>query len=185
MRAIVYDRLGDPDVLRLVERPDPDPGTGEVLVRVARSGVNPTDWKSRRGATGAGMPFPEQIPDQDGAGTVVAVGEGVDASRIGERVWIWEAAWQRRWGTAAELCPVPADHAVALPDAAGWDLGAALGVPAVTAHRALTVAEGAPAALGRGSLDGWAVLVAGGAGAVGHAAVEAGAVGKVLIEVGA
>lgn len=176
MRAIVYDRLGDPDVLRLVERPDPRPGPGEVLVRVARSGVNPTDWKSRRGATGGGMPFAEQIPDQDGSGTVVEVGEGVDARRVGERVWVWEAAKGRPWGTAAELCPVPADHAVALPASlatpAAWDLGAALGVPAVTAHRALTVAEGAPEALRAGALAGWSVLVAGGAGAVGHAAIE-------------
>ena len=171
MRAIVYRRNGGPEVLEVVERPDPTPGAGEVLVRVARSGVNPTDWKTRSGTT-AILAFDEQVPNQDGAGTIVAVGDGVDASRVGERVWIWEAAWQRPIGTAAELTAVPADHAVALPDGADFDLGASIGVPALTAHRALTVAEGAPAQLAAGALAGWRVLVAGGAGAVGHAAIE-------------
>ncbi|HET9692078.1 MAG TPA: NADPH:quinone reductase [Acidimicrobiales bacterium] len=171
MRAIVYSRNGGPEVLEVVDRPDPAPGPGEVLVRVARSGVNPTDWKSRQGAT-ATLAFAEQVPNQDGAGTVVGVGAGVDAGRVGERVWLWEAAWQRPRGTAAELTVVPADHAVALPDSASFDLGAAVGVPALTAHRALTVAEGAPARLAPGALTGWSVLVAGGAGAVGHAAIE-------------
>jgi NADPH2:quinone reductase len=171
MRAIVYRRNGGPEVLEVVERPDPAPAAGEVLVRVARSGVNPTDWKTRSGATAA-LAFDEQVPNQDGAGTIVAVGDGVDASRVGERVWLWEAAWQRPIGTAAELTPVPADHAVALPDGADFDLGASIGVPALTAHRALTVAEDAPGQLAAGALDGWRVLVAGGAGAVGHAAIE-------------
>ena len=171
MRAIVYTRNGGPEVLDLVELPDPSPGPGEVAVRVARSGVNPTDWKSRQGLT-ATLAFPQQVPNQDGAGTVVAVGDGVDQARVGERVWMWEAAWQRPWGTAAEVTVVPSDHAVALPDGASFDLGAALGVPALTAHRCLTVNDAGPAALAPGVLDGWPVLVAGGAGAVGHAAIE-------------
>jgi NADPH2:quinone reductase len=99
VRAISYSRAGGPDVLQLTDRPVPEPGPGEVRVRVAFSGVNPTDWKSRAGTD----PGPGgQIPNQDGAGTVEAVGEGVDPVLVGERVWIWEAAYQRPWGTAAE-----------------------------------------------------------------------------------
>src|SRR2546425_6810306 len=99
MRAVVYAETGDPDVLRLTERPVPEPGPGEVRVRVRVSGVNPTDWKARRGTSPA---FPEVVPNQDGAGTVDAVGSGVPQSRVGERVWLWEAAWQRADGTAQE-----------------------------------------------------------------------------------
>jgi NADPH:quinone reductase and related Zn-dependent oxidoreductases len=173
MRAIVYTQTGAPDVLKLVERPDPAPGRGEVLVRVAVSGVNPTDWKSRRGG-GPGQPlaFPEVVPNQDGSGTVVAVGPDVDPGRVGERVWLWEAAWQRAGGTAQELVALPASHAVPLPEGMSFDLGASLGIPAVTAHRCLTVGSDGPSTLGPGALDGHTVLVAGGAGAVGHAAIE-------------
>ena len=95
MRAVVYSQTGDPDVLHLVERPVPEPGPGEVRVRVSVSGVNPTDWKARRGGAAGAPVDPAQVPNQDGAGTVDAVGEGVDPSRVGERVWLWEAAWQR------------------------------------------------------------------------------------------
>src|ERR671927_296191 len=103
MRAITYRENGGPEVLQLVEREAPDPGPGEVRVRVAFSGVNPTDWKSRSGATAGGDTGPDgQVPNQDGAGTVEAVGQGVDPVLVGERVWIWEAAWERRSGTAAE-----------------------------------------------------------------------------------
>jgi NADPH2:quinone reductase len=168
MKAIVYTRPGDPDVLNLVERAVPEPGPGEVRVRVQVSAVNPTDWKSRRGPVG----FPEVVPNQDGAGIVDAVGEGVSPQRIGERVWIWEAAWQRANGTAQEYVTLPAGQAVALPEEASFDLGASLGIPALTAHRCLTTHELSDGRLGPGALAGLVVLVAGGAGAVGHAAIQ-------------
>src|SRR5712692_7376558 len=174
MRAVVYSEPGGPEVLHLVERPDPSPGPGEVLVRTAVSGVNPTDYKMRRGGapTGGTQAPTETVPNQDGAGTIEAVGPGVDPSRIGERVWLREAAWQRPNGTAQELVAIPSDRAVALPDASSFDLGASLGIPALTAHRCLTVSEGGPTRLAPGALAGRTVLVAGGAGAVGHAAIE-------------
>lgn len=173
MRAIVYAETGAPDVLKIAERPEPEPGDGEVLVRVAVSGVNPTDWKARRGGgPGERSAFPEVVPNQDGSGTVVAVGTKVDPSRVGQRVWLWEAAWQRADGTAQELVVLPGSQAVAMPDDASFDLGASLGIPALTAHRCLTVGAEGPIALGPGTLDGQKVLVAGGAGAVGHAAIE-------------
>jgi NADPH:quinone reductase len=173
MRAIVYRETGDPSVLELVERPEPEPGPGEVLVRVAVSGVNPTDWKARRG-DGPGKParFPEVVPDQDGAGTIEAVGNGVDAGRVGEGVWLWEAARNRADGTAQELLTIPSIQAVALPEGASFDLGASIPIPAMTAHRCLTMGADGPTALGPGTLAGHHVLVAGGAGAVGHAAIE-------------
>jgi NADPH2:quinone reductase len=171
VRAVVYSETGGPEVLRLVERNVPEPGAGEVRVRVSVSGVNPTDWKSRQGRGGA-PPFAEVVPNQDGAGTIDAVGEGVDPSRVGERVWLWEAAWERADGTAQEYVVVPERQAVALPDAASFDLGASLGIPALTAHRCLTVSEAGPARLASGALSGRTVLVAGGAGAVGHAAIQ-------------
>lgn len=173
MRAVVYSETGGPEVLRLVERSVPEPGAGEVRVRVSVSGVNPTDWKARRGrGRGHAPPFPEVVPNQDGAGTIDAVGEGVDPSRVGERVWLWEAAWERADGTAQEHVVLPERQAVALPERATLDLGASLGIPALTAHRCLTVAEAGPARLGPGALRGRTVLVAGGAGAVGHAAIQ-------------
>ncbi|RZS80024.1 NADPH2:quinone reductase [Motilibacter rhizosphaerae] len=172
MRAITYSRTGGSDVLQLTERPVPEPGPGEVRVRVAYSGVNPTDWKAREGG-GPGQPlkFPEQVPDQDGSGVVDAVGPGAGRT-VGERVWLWECAWQRAEGTAQEHVVVPADHAVPLPDGASLELGASLGIPAMTAHRALSLAEGAPAQLSPGALEGRTVLVQGGAGAVGNAAIQ-------------
>ena len=173
MRAVVYRQTGGSDVLQLVERPEPQPGPGEVLVRIAFSGVNPTDWKSRRGARpGEALAFPEVVPNQDGAGVIVGVGAGVDSIRIGERVWIWEAAWQRPNGTAQEMVALPQNHAVLLPEGASFELGASLAIPALTAHRCLTVSGAGPARLGPGALEGRTVLVAGGAGAVGHAAIE-------------
>ncbi|MFF4341967.1 NADPH:quinone reductase [Kitasatospora sp. NPDC001540] len=171
MKAIVHHDHGTPDVLRLVDREPPEPGPGEVRVRIAVSGVNPTDWQARSGA-GHPRPFPEVVPHHDGAGTVDAVGEGVGRGRVGERVWVFMAAAGRPTGTAAEYTVVPADQAVPLPDAAGFDLGASLGVPALTAHRALTVAEDGPRRLHPGALDGRTVLAAGGAGAVGHAVIQ-------------
>ena len=172
MRRVVYTETGDPDVLRLIEEPMPEPGPGEVRVKIHRAGVNPTDWKSRRGAKSGDPVSPAQTPGQDGAGVVDAVGEGVEAALLGLRVWVWEAAYQRPYGTAAEYSVVPAKQAVFLPDVASFDLGAALAVPFVTAHRCLTVTEGGPTRLGPGTLQGRTVLVAGGAGAVGNAAIQ-------------
>jgi NADPH:quinone reductase len=169
VRAITYTEPGGPDVLRLVDRPVPEPGPGEVRVRVAFSGVNPTDWKSRSTAD----PGPGgKTPNQDGSGTVEAVGEGVDPVLVGERVWIWEAAYQRPFGTAAEYTVVPARQTVLLGAEASFELGAALAIPFLTAHRCLTVNEGGPERLAPGALDGRTVLVAGGAGAVGNAAIQ-------------
>jgi NADPH:quinone reductase len=169
VRAITYTRNGGPEVLELTDRPVPEPGPGEVRVRLAFSGVNPTDWKRRRTAE----PGPDgQVPHQDGSGTVEAVGQGVDPVLVGERVWIWEAAWQRAWGTAAEYTVVPARHVVLLGADPSFEVGAALGIPFLTAHRCLTVAESLPDRLGPGALTGHAVLVQGGAGAVGNAAVQ-------------
>ncbi len=173
MKACVYRRYGGPEVLDVVERPRPVPGPGEVLVEVAVSGVNPTDWKMRLGTTAPhALPYPEMVPAQDGAGVVVAVGDGVAPSRLGERVWLWECAWRRADGTAQEYVALPADHAVVLPAQASFDLGASVGIPALTAHRCLTVGEMSTKRLGPGALSGRTVLVAGGAGAVGHAAIE-------------
>jgi NADPH:quinone reductase len=169
VRAISYSQPGGPDVLQFGERPTPEPGPGEVRVRLTFSGVNPTDWKSRSTA----RPGPQgQVPNQDGAGTVDAVGEGVDPVLVGERVWIWEAAWQRPHGTAAEYTVVPARHTVLLGPAPSFELGASLGIPFLTAHRCLTIAESLPDRMGPGTLTGRTVLVQGGAGAVGNAAIQ-------------
>src|SRR4051794_14520300 len=171
MKAIIYRDNGGPDVLRLVDRDLPVPGPGEVRVRVAVSGVNPTDWQARSGTTGP-MRFPEVTPHLDGAGAIDAVGEGVDQNRVGQRVWLFLAAAGRPTGTAAEFTVVPAERTVPLPDGVSFDVGASLGVPALTAHRALTVAEDGPRRLRPGALDGRVVLAAGGAGAVGHAVIQ-------------
>ncbi len=172
MRAIVYTATGSPDVLTLVDKAVREPGPGEVRVQMHRAGVNPTDWKSRAGS-GPGTPVdPPQTPGQDGSGVVDAVGTGVEAGLLGLRVWVWEAAYQRPDGTAQEFALIPAGQVVTLPDTASFDLGAALGVPFVTAHRCLTVAEHGPHRLGPGTLAGRTILVAGGAGAVGNAAIQ-------------
>jgi NADPH:quinone reductase len=171
MRAIIYSEVGEAGVMRLVEREVPEPGAGEVRVRVAVSGVNPTDWKTRSGATNPKQ-FDEVTPHLDGAGVIDAVGDGVDPGRVGQRVWLFMATLGRATGTAAEYTVVDAWQAVPLPEDAGFELGASLGVPALTAHRALTVAEDGPGRLGPKALDGKVVLAAGGAGAVGHAAVQ-------------
>jgi NADPH:quinone reductase len=171
MRAVVYSEAGGPDVLRVVERPVPEPGPGEVRVAVRVSGVNPTDWKSRSGARGP-LRFPELVPNQDGAGTIDAVGDGVDPSRVGERVWLWEAAWQRADGTAQEYVVLPVRQAARLDERASFDVGASLGIPALTAYRCLTVSELGPRRLEPGALADRTVLAAGGAGAVGHAAIQ-------------
>jgi NADPH2:quinone reductase len=160
VKAAVYDRSGPAaEVLRVVDIERPEPGPGEVRVRVHVSGINPTDVKSRGGTT----PRPIdgfQIPHQDGAGVIDA---GGPADRIGQRVWVYLAAAGRRWGTAAEWTVVPENHAVPLPDGASLELGASLGVPALTAHH-LVFADG--------PVKDATVLVAGGAGAVGHFSLE-------------
>jgi NADPH2:quinone reductase len=173
MRSVVYSRTGDPSVLRLVDRDVIEPGPGEVRVRVVVSGVNPTDWKSRLGAgAGAALPFPEVTPNQDGAGVIDAVGQQVENIAVGDRVWVYLAGHQRPTGTAQEYTNLPASRVVRLPDDTSFDIGASLGVPAMTAHRALTVSEDGPTRLHPGALSGNVVLVAGGAGAVGHAAIQ-------------
>jgi NADPH:quinone reductase len=172
VRAITYETTGDPDVLTLGEKQIQDPGPGQVRVRIHRSGVNPTDWKSRRGAApGTALPA-AQVPNQDGSGVVDAVGQGVEAALSGLRVWLWEAAHQSPEGTAQEYAVVPSHQVVLLPDSASFDLGACLGVPFMTAHRCLTVTEGGPTRLGPGTLQGRTILVSGGAGAVGNAAIQ-------------
>lgn len=163
MLAARYRTSGrDAGTLEVVEVPRPQPGAGEVLVRVAVAGVNPSDWKSRRrGGTTAGHDF--VIPGQDGGGEIVAIGEGVDAARVGETVWLFEGQWQRPGGTAAQWIALDASRAVKLPDGVSLAQGAGLGIPAMTAHRCLYA---------DGPVAGTAVLVHGGAGAVGHAAIE-------------
>lgn len=163
MKAARYEKTGPArDVLTVTETERPEPGPGEVRVRVHASGVNPTDVKARSGA----VPRPIdgfQIPHQDGAGVIDKVGEGVDPARKGQRVWLYFAAHGRRWGTVAEWTVVPADLAVPLPRRASMELGATMGVPALTAHRCV---------FADGPVTGKTVLVQGGAGAVGHFAIE-------------
>jgi NADPH:quinone reductase len=169
VRAIVYTETGPSSVLSLVDREVPEPGPGEVRVRLVRAGVNPTDWKFRAGNMRG---FDEVVPGQDGAGVVDALGAGVEGLAEGDRVWLVLAQHERPGGTAAEYTVQPASHVVPLPEGASFDLGASLGVPAVTAHRALTAGEFGPSRLEPGAMDGMTVLVAGGAGAVGNAAIQ-------------
>lgn len=163
MTAALYRAYGPAkDVVTIEQVERPEPGPGEVRVRVSVSAVNPTDVKTRGGST----PRPIdgfQVPHMDGAGVIDAVGEGVDSARIGERVWLLLAAFGNRWGTAAQWAVVPSARAIALPDDASMDVGASLGVPAVSAAHCL---------FARGSIAGKDVLVAGGAGAVGRAAIQ-------------
>lgn len=162
MKAAWYETNGAArDVLTVGSMPDPEPGPGEVRVRLATSGVNPSDVKTRAGSRP--MSGPRVVPHSDGAGVIDRLGPGVPARRLGERVWIWNGQWKRPFGTAAELIVLPADQAVRLPDNVGFEAGACLGIPALTAYRALAT---------DGGVDGATVLVAGGAGAVGHYAVQ-------------
>ncbi|MDU8942666.1 NADPH:quinone reductase [Ovoidimarina sediminis] len=171
MKAVWYDGFGPAaEVLELGEMPDPAPGPGEVLVRVHASGVNPSDVKLRAGARpGAQMEFPRVIPHSDGAGVIEAVGAGVDRARVGERVWLWNAQWQRPFGTAAEYVALPAEQAVALPDGTSFAEASCFGIPAMTAWYAL-YGDGA-------DLSGQTVLVTGGAGTVGRYACQMAALG--------
>lgn len=165
MKAALYRRFGPAaEVIEIIEMPTPDPAPGEVLVEVHASGVNPTDVKLRAGTrAGATMDYPHIIPQSDGAGVVVAIGEGVESARLGQRVWLWNAQWRRAHGTGASHIALPAAQAVALPDAASFAEGACLGIPALTAWAAV---------LGDGPVAGQTVLVTGGAGSVGRYAVQ-------------
>jgi NADPH:quinone reductase len=164
MRAAYYTEQGAAhDVLRLGEQPAPEPGPGEVRVRLRTSGVNPSDWKVRRGGFGRGLMAPLIIPHSDGAGDIDAVGPGVTGRTIGERAWIWNGQWKRAHGTAAEYITVPSAQAVPLPPGVSYAEGACLGIPALTAVQAVRLAGIAPGA---------AVLVAGGAGSVAHYAIQ-------------
>jgi NADPH2:quinone reductase len=164
MRAVIYEQTGPArDVLRIVEVPTPEPGAGEVRVKLATSGVNPSDVKSRAGLRTKTLAFPRITPHSDGAGVIDKVGAGVPDARVGERVWVWNAAWQRPNGTAAEHVVLPSPQAVRLPAAIDFAAGACLGIPALTAYQAIAV---------DGGVDGRTVLVAGGAGAVGHYAIQ-------------
>jgi NADPH2:quinone reductase len=169
MKAAWYEKKGPArEVLRVGDRPDPQPGPGEVRVRVRMSAVNPSDTKSRGGLRVKEMPFPVVIPHQDGAGEIDAVGAGVDPARIGERVWVYEANLGRAFGTAAQYTTVPQQKAVRLPDAVGFDVGACMGIPVMTAHRCV---------FADGPVSGQTVLVQGGAGAVGYYAIQAAKLG--------
>jgi NADPH:quinone reductase len=166
MQAIAYDRFGPAaDVLTLHDLPDPEPGHGEVRVRLVFSGVNPSDVKARAGNRPGVTtpPFPLVVPHSDGAGEIEAVGEGVDPSRLGERVWIWNGQWQRAFGTAATHITLPAEQAVPLPGDVTLETGAILGIPGLTACHAV---------FGGGEVSGKTVLVQGGAGTVGLLAVQ-------------
>ena len=162
MKAVWYEQNGGADILEYGDMPDPQPGPGEVRVRVITSGVNPSDWKRRQGLTNR-IEFPRVIPNQDGAGVIDAVGSRVDRSRIGDRVWLFESQFGRPFGTGAEYTVQPSGHAVCLPDNTDFAVAAGLGVPAMTAHRCV---------FSDGPVIGKTVLVTGGAGAVGHYAVQ-------------
>ncbi|HXW63039.1 MAG TPA: NADPH:quinone reductase [Candidatus Acidoferrales bacterium] len=164
MKAAWYEKQGSArDVLVVGNVDDPRPLAGEVRIRVAFSGVNPGDVKKRQDAFGLGMPYPRVIPHSDGSGTVDAVGEGVSRDWLGRRVWCYGAQSYRPFGTAAEYTIVPLNQAVQLPERVAMRLGACLGIPGITAHRAVHVG---------GSVEGRTVLVQGGAGAVGACAVQ-------------
>ena len=163
MRAAWYTKFGPAaEVLEIGVLPDPEPGPGEVRVKLAASGVNPSDVKSRLPGS-RNTVYPRVIPHSDGAGTIDKVGEGVDPGRVGARVWVFNGQWKRADGTAATHICLPAEFAVSLPANVGFDVGACLGIPALTAWRAVTMAGG----VARRTL-----LVTGAAGAVGHAAVQ-------------
>ena len=164
MQAAFYEHSGPAhDVLQIDEIPTPVPGPGEVRVKLTWSGVNPSDVKSRAGARTKNLPFPRIVPHSDGAGVIDQVGADVSSTRIGERVWVWNAAWMRPFGTAAQYVVLPSEQAVHLPRNTELAAGACLGIPALTAYHAVHV---------DGGVAGKNVLVAGGAGAVGHYAIQ-------------
>ncbi|WP_300515772.1 NADPH:quinone reductase [Aliiroseovarius sp.] len=170
MKAVWYEGFGPADkVLVHGDLPTPDPTPGEVLVRIRASGINPSDVKLRAGARpGATMAYPRIVPHSDGAGVIEAVGEGVDPARIGQKVWLWNACWQRAFGTAAEFVALPAHQAVPLPDGTSFAEAACFGIPAMTAWYAL---------YRDGPIAGKTVLITGGAGTVGRYACQMAALG--------
>jgi len=164
MRAAWFDSFGSAkDVLQVGDQQTPVAGAGEVLVRLAASGINPSDVKKRAGSFPNLLDGGFVIPNSDGAGIIEAVGDGVDAGRVGERVWIYQAQYGRRFGTAAEYVAIDTRRAPKLPDAASFEVGACLGIPAMTAHRCV---------FADGDVAGQTILVTGGAGRVGHYAVQ-------------
>jgi len=163
MRAAYYEKNGPAkEVLHVGEVETPRPGPGEVRIKLRTSGVNPSDVKTRMG-TARKIAFPRVIPHSDGAGEIDAVGAGVAASRVGERVWTWNGQWKRPFGTAAEYITLPAEQAVRLPAPISFEAGACLGIPALTAWHAIDIA---------GTTSGTTLLIAGGAGAVAHYAIQ-------------
>lgn len=162
MKAAWYEKQGAPDVLVVGDMADPAPGLGDVRIRVRASGINPGDLKKREDAFGYGMPYPRVVPHSDGAGTIDQLGEGVPTDRLGQRVWCFGAQSYRPFGTAAQYVVVPAEQAMRLPEGIDFATGACLGIPALTAHRAVHAG---------GPLAGHQVLVQGGAGGVGSFAV--------------
>jgi NADPH2:quinone reductase len=164
MRAAFYHVQGPADeVFRIGEQPTPTPAAGEVRVRLVASGVNPSDWKVRKGGYGRGLAASTIIPHSDGAGVIDAVGPNGPAHRVGERVWIWNGQWKRAFGTAAEYIAVPGEQAVTLPDNVSFAEGACLGIPALTAIQAIRLAD---------AQENRTLLIAGGAGAVAHYAIQ-------------
>jgi NADPH2:quinone reductase len=164
MRAAWYEKQGAArEVLMVGEMPDPHPDPGEVLIRIAASGINPGDIKKRQDSFGLGMPCPRVIPHSDGAGQVDQVGDGVSPEWVGRRVWCYGAQSYRTFGTAAEFTVVPLDHVAPLPEDVSPEEGACLGIPGITAHRAVHAG---------GDVAGRTVLVQGAGGAVGMCAVQ-------------
>src|SRR5450755_2696058 len=163
MRAAYYEQNGSArEVLRVAEVETPQAGPGEVRVKLATSGVNPSDVKARQGSTRK-ITWPRLIPHSDGAGVIDQVGEGIAQTRIGERVWLWNGQWKRAFGTAAEYIALPAAQAVKLPHGISFESGACLGIPAMTAVHAVTLA---------GAGKGTTLLVAGGAGSVSQYVIQ-------------
>jgi NADPH2:quinone reductase len=164
MRAAVYTRRGPAaEVLQIIDKQQPHPNLGEVRVKLAFSGVNPSDVKSRAGVAARTGGFAEVTPHSDGSGVIDAVGDGVDSSRIGERVWLFNGQWERPYGTAAEFITLPAYQAVTLPNSASFEVGASIGIPLMTAMHAVQAC---------GSLLGKTVLVPGAVGSVGYYATQ-------------
>jgi NADPH:quinone reductase len=164
MKAAWYERNGKAkEVLTIGEMPDPKPAKGEVRVKIACSGLNPSDVKRREGTRGQNIEFPRVIPNSDGAGTVDALGPNTNKDLLGKRVWVWNAQWGRAFGTCAEYCCISESQVAPLPDGADFAAGACLGIPAMTAHQAL---------FSDGDIKNKTVLVTGGAGAVGYYAIQ-------------
>jgi NADPH2:quinone reductase len=164
MRAAIYTTKGPAaDVLHVIEKSDPEPAAGEVRVKLAFSGVNPSDVKSRAGVSARGNGYPEVIPHSDGAGTIDKIGHGADPALLGQRVWVFNGQWERPYGTAAEFITLPVAQTVALPKDLSFEIGASIAIPLMTAMHAVQSC---------GSLIGKTVLIPGAAGSVGFYATQ-------------